>query len=368
MTIHEKPPAAFPFVRSEGGPYEVGRAHGAAFGEQVLGSIELYKEMFDEVGMSTDEALTYVDVLADGVRAFDPALAEEMEGIAAGADVDPRLILMVNLRTDIIRMKEGEGDTARECTTAAILPQATANGHTLLAQNWDQRGRMQANTVIIEQHTTGEPALLFLTEAGSLFRHGLNDLGVGVVGNALRSDQEAKAVNGMPTPVARRRALRTGSLAEAQAAIDATPRAHSGNHIVADATGVAVDLETVPGRVFAVDPTEGIVVHANHFVNEEAVSCLVDEIRPAHPTTVDRYCNLRDALAADRGTLTVEAVMEALRNHVGFPKSVCSHTQDPASPKASWTLASSVIDLTERRMWTAPGPACIGTYTEYSFS
>jgi isopenicillin-N N-acyltransferase like protein len=181
------PPASFPSLRSEGPPREVGRAHGRAFGDQIAGSISLYRRKFDDIGLDWNRALDLAHRSGDFLRGLDHELAEELDGIAAGAEVDPREILTINIRTAVTRMVEAQSDEDHECTTAAVLPEATADGHTLLAQNWDQRGRCQENTVVIEQHIPGQPALLFVTEAGILFRHGMNDAGIGIAGNALRS-------------------------------------------------------------------------------------------------------------------------------------------------------------------------------------
>lgn len=169
-----------------------------------------------------------------------------------------------------------------------------------MGQNWDQSGVLQPNTVILEQHIPGQPALLFVTEAGILFRHGINDAGIGVVGNALRTDRESKADTGITSCVARRRALRHTTLAEAHAALTGTPQSHSGNHMLADAAGAAVDVEAIPGETFDVHPEGGILVHSNHFLNRTAQASVVDRGRVTHPDTLYRDCRVRDALAAKR--------------------------------------------------------------------
>jgi isopenicillin-N N-acyltransferase like protein len=361
------PPKQLRFLRSEGSPIEVGRAHGRMFGEEVLGSIGVYRRKFDEIGIGWERALQIAQRAGDYLRDLDAPLVEELDGIAEGAEVDPREILTINIRTGLTRMMEVAADEDHECTTTAVLPEATADGHTLVGQNWDQRGECQPNTVIIEQHVPGQPALLFVTEAGILFRHGMNDAGIGIAGNALRTDRETSADQGAPSPVPRRRALRFTNLADAQRAIDETPRSHSGNHLLADAAGAAVDIEAVPGQTFAVHPENGIVVHSNHFLNPEAQEVLVDRGRKTHPDTLFRDCRVRDALNERRGSITVADVQQALKDHDGYPVSVCRHP-DPNSSAIGYTLVSTVMDLTERRMWTAPGPACVGTYTEYAFS
>lgn len=365
-----QPPATFPFLRAEGTSFDVGRAHGAAFGEQISRSITLYREQFADLGFSWPDALELAARAGQQLASFDAALGSELDGIAAGADVDPRAIYAINVRTGVIRSSEAKDAKLfeAECTTSAVLPEATADGHTLLAQNWDQRLACQPNTVIIEQHTVGEPTILFVTEAGILFRHGMNDRGIGVVGNALRSDRELAGDAGLPAPVARRRALRTDNLADARRAIESTPRSHSANHLLADAAGAAVDLEAVPGEAFPVDPVNGVLVHSNHFQNEQACATLHDRGPSAHPDTLYRDCQVRDALNGNHGSVTIADVQEALKDHHGLPKAVCRHAEDYDAPKAGITVSSSVMDLNEGVMWNAPGPPCLNDYVAYQFS
>jgi isopenicillin-N N-acyltransferase-like protein len=361
------PPAALRFLRSEGLPRDVGRNHGRHFGDEVLGSIGVYKVKFEKMRLPWAQALGFAERTGALLRRLDPALAEELDGIAEGAGVDPREILVINIRTGLTRMIEVAAPEDHECTTVAVLGSVTADGHTLMGQNWDQSGVLQPNTVIIEQHIPGQPALLFVTEAGILFRHGINDAGIGAVGNALRTDREAKADNGVTSCVARRRALRHTNLADAHRALVSTPQSHSGNHMLADAAGAAVDVEAIPGETFDVHPEGGILVHSNHFLNKQAQANLVDRGPVTHPDTLYRDCRVRDAIAAKRGSITMEDIKAALQDHHGYPKSVCRHP-DPAADEIGYNLVSSVIDLNDRRMWTAPGPACVGTYTEYRFS
>jgi len=369
-TIDITPPVRFEFLRSEGSAREVGRQHGRTFGTQVRGSIGVYRNKFEKMGVPWAKALELAASSGETLRTFDPGLWDELTGIAEGAEVDLREIVVINIRTSITRMVEVAVAEDHECTSAAVLGEATANGHTLLGQNWDQSGVCQPNTVVIEQHIAGEPGLLFVTEAGILFRHGVNEAGVGICGNALRSDKEARADKGNPAPVARRRALRENNLQDAVKTLRETPRSHSANHMMADAGGHAVDVESIPGDTFELQPEGGILVHSNHFLHERAkASGLKDRGAISHPDSLYRDCRVRDYLSARRGSITVEDFKQALKDHHGHPLSVCRHPKPGATGDSiGYTLVSSVIDLNERRMWTAPGPACVGTYTEYKFS
>src|SRR5690606_25032155 len=122
----------------EGSPGEVGRAHGREFGTEILRSIGVYRDKFVEIGIEWPTALDLAVRAGEQLRDLDPALAAELDGIAEGAEVDPREIVIINIRTGVTRMVESQADEDHECTTAAVLPEVTADGHTLLAQNWDQ--------------------------------------------------------------------------------------------------------------------------------------------------------------------------------------------------------------------------------------
>ena len=73
----------------------------------------------------------------------DERYVEEMRGIADGAGVDVEDVLSINVRTEVMfaakaRQAEAAGheivDGARqgECSAFAVLPPASANGHTLV--------------------------------------------------------------------------------------------------------------------------------------------------------------------------------------------------------------------------------------------
>lgn len=366
-------PGEFPFVRSDGLADDVGRRHGEAFAEQIGGSIALYRRLFDERGLSWDQVIAAARDARDVVAEYAPDMAAEMAGIARGADVDPLAIVAINIRSGLIQRLEsrrpGSGTAGSlECTAGAVLPAASRDGRTLLAQNWDQLAACQPNTVVVEQHQHGLPALLYVTEAGILFRHGLNDLGVGVAGNTLRTTEEASAAAGVPAAVARRMALRHGTLAPARAEIERAPRSHAVNHLLASAEGEAIDLETVPSRCFAVEPDRGILVHANHFTNDEACATVTDPTPTLHPSTLHRQRCMRASLDDRHGSIEISDVQRALQDHDGLSNAVCKHPSAEATVEPSMTVASSVMDLTERTLWVAVGPACEGTYVSYRFN
>lgn len=370
MTIARdwNPPAAFPFARFEGGPRDVGLAHGRTFGDQVLGSIRVHRASIEKTGLPWADALVWAEKGRTLMQLVEPKLAEELDAIGEGVGVDHREIFAINFRVALSRVAMPAPVTEQhECTTAAAIGAVTADGHTLLAQNWDQNSDLQANLVVIEQRMPGQPGLLFVTEAGRLILHGMNDAGVGIVGNALSCDRpthpEQSAASG-----GRRRALRHTTMAAAHRTLIDSPHGTSANHMLADSTGVAVDIEAIPDDAFSIDPVGGVIAHANHFAHPVAKEMVVDKLLALHPNSIYREARVRTALTEKAGGITIAHIQDALRDHHGHPVSVCSHPHPNSSGGTSHTLASTIMDLNDLKLFSAPGPTCLGTYTEHRFS
>ena len=79
----------------------------------------------------------------DAIDAFDVELLPEIEGIAEGAGVPAEHVLAINLRTELMYGLDARGRAAGnrpgvgECTAIAVAGEASADGHVLVAQNWD---------------------------------------------------------------------------------------------------------------------------------------------------------------------------------------------------------------------------------------
>lgn len=367
--FHVTPPAAFRMVRSEGNPHDVGLNHGRMLGDLIAQSLAYYRNRLARLGLSWEQVLTHAAQGEAVIAGFDPRIATELRGIAEGAEVQLREIYALNIRTPLARIAQPQAALAEthECTTGAVCGDLTVNGHHYLLQNWDQKADLQAVTAVFEQHIAGEPALLYVAEAGRLIQHGLNAHGVGVCGNQLTAKVDARMENAGLGALARRRALRHSTLDAAVKAIHDTPRAISQNHLLGDRSGRALDLEVTPDKIYEVSPVAGILAHANHFEHEDAGRDFEDLGRSLHPHSLHRSRRLGEVLAPLAGKIGLPELKTALADHYGDPDGICRHphgTQD----ELGHTLASTIIDLTEASLTTAPGPACVGTYTRYSFS
>ena len=309
----------FPVHRSdEATAAQRGEAFGRAMATEVQHTVAVYRRMFDERGVAVPDSLPP---------------HEEIDAIAHGADVDPRFLRAVNARTELL-------NGADECSVQG------AGG--LLAQNWDWHPDLAASTVIwIVEHDARWFATV--TEAGILAKIGLNDAGLGVCLNILRTTADG-GTHGTPIHILLRTVLETASTVDEaiELLISATVTASSA--VTVATPGDVAHVELSPGGANVLRGAVG--AHTNHFIVPPKAG--TDVMATESPTTHQRL-----------EVVKTQPLLDALRSHDGHPKGVCRHV-DPDDPWVDQTItvASVVMDLEKRRLHVAAGPPCSHAHRE----
>lgn len=368
--------AAFPHVRVSGGARERGRAYGEQARKRISTSIHAYEEVFRAyAGWSWSEVRREAARYEASIAAFDERYVDEMRGIAEGADVDLEDILSINVRTEVMfaakaRAAEGAGVSAGgprqgECTAFAVVPEASATGHTLIGQNWDWLLHCFDTVVVLEAEQEEGPNYVSVVEAGLLAKTGMNSSGLGVATNALVTEDD-RGEPGVPYHVLLRAFMDCETISDALSAAQRAPRSSSANYLLAHRDGMAVDIEAAPGdfsRMFLLFPDDGMLAHTNHFrspaFDRKDVSLWV---MPDSPFRLER---LRAAVERASPELTLDTFREVLADHANFPSGVCCHPDDRMEPfDQGSTVASVLMDLDEARMWVADGRPCTAPFRE----
>ena len=119
-----------------GAPFDRGRQHGTKVREMVRGGIGFYVRMWAQgTGKSRQEVLELTAGFGSEIAAFDSANFEEIEGVAAGAEVTVPEVLLINARYELTLATvfgDGNGGVPEECTFLGAEPAATESGHTLI--------------------------------------------------------------------------------------------------------------------------------------------------------------------------------------------------------------------------------------------
>ena len=177
----------FKEITVRGTPYERGFAYGQLCRDEVALSIKSYQMLFEGTkGISWEDARKISEYYLSLTGDFAPDYAEEMRGIAEGANVHMLDIAALNARTEIM-YAQTESEDANECTTLSLMAPATEGGRVIAAENWDYSKQLRDSVVIVHVYQDDKPDFVMVAEAGMIGGIGMNDRGISVMLNALRA-------------------------------------------------------------------------------------------------------------------------------------------------------------------------------------
>lgn len=361
----------FPLIDLSGAPAERGYTYGAAARDRIRKGVAHYgaqiSNAVERVGLPA-LASRFVQV----IESFDSDYLIEMRGIANGAGVNFEDVLLLNARTEIVKLAERMTDLSQDdppdgCTTVAVLPEVSREGRLVHAQNWDWKAACAETCVVLRIRRDDGPDVLTFTEAGALGRSGTNSAGLGLTGNYLQSDRDYRG-EGVPLALIRRKALECAHLAEAIRVVRETPTAASSNMTLSHADGVVLNFEKAPEEAFHTHPEGGLFVHANHWTSPAALARLVDTGLREAPDSLYRDSRVHAALFPKRPDISEDDVVAALADNWQSPFSVCRPPRPGMGGAITATVAMIVIDPAKAAMRIAPMPAAGISLTEYALS
>jgi isopenicillin-N N-acyltransferase like protein len=354
----------FPLIRIQGPPRERGRQYGRAAADRIRKGIGHYSAQVARYQLSRDDIAGLADAYLPIIERFDCEYVEEMRGIAEGAGTTFEEVLLINARTEILKLAEkphlrdrltaaGETDG---CTAVVVMPEATVDGQLIHAINWDWKLECVETGVVLQVSRDDGPDILTFTEAGALARSGLNANGVAITGNYLESERDYQDV-GVPLPLIRRKALEADNLAQAMRAVYSTHKSASSNMIVSHGGGIAINFECAPNETFQVLPHEGLLVHANHWLSPVALSKLQDYGIQNMPSTLLRQQRAESLLRRKLGRITPSCVTEVLQDDFESPWSLCQPPRSNAAGVETATVARIVMQPALGQMRVTPLPS-----------
>ena len=338
-------------------PFDRGGQYGSQARDKIRAGVENYRRYFEGTGRTWEETKHYAAAYLPEIREAMPEILEEAKGLAEGAGVSLEELMVLNTRYEITQYPLRPA----ECTTAAVLPEASADGRTYLIKNWDYRPGVLDKIVIVHLTQPDGTRILGLTEAGQLIREGFNSNGVGLCNNMIESIYDTFGT-GIPVTFLRRRVLASRTFEEAYGWLIHSKRCVSNNMLLVDGRrGRAVDIEARPGGADVLRPVDGILTHANHFVASPQLDRLTQ--RPKN-----RDNRLEYLLRRSRGSIGVDTIRECMKDHEYYPQAICNHDNDPGKDPMSglMTVASLICDFRENTAYICKGNPCKGAYYPYT--
>ena len=367
----ERPIPSCPLIEISGSSRERGRQYGEQARDRILRGIEHYSLQLETNQLGWPEITHIVKTFEPTIASFEPAYLEEMRGIAEGANVAYEAVVMLNARTEILkiadRRKKGLPSEIDPdgCTGVVAMPEATRDGRVIHAQNWDWKAECAETAVVVRVLRDDGPDLLTFTEAGGLARSGMNSAGISITANYLESDRDYLRL-GVPLALLRRKALEQQQLALAMRIIYCTPKSAANNVMVSHVGGIAIDFECAPDETFQIHPQRGVIVHANHFQSATALSKIKDMGVVNTPDSLYRDLRVRQLVEPHIGHLTRDHIKEALFDDFESPWSVCRPPRPNSSSNLSATVAMVVMEPALGVMEVAVLPALNRDFQTYT--
>jgi isopenicillin-N N-acyltransferase like protein len=322
-------------------PFERGRDFGQAHADQIKRTLELYERLFETVaGKPIDSTAWGTSALA-AVRDWWSDGAQEIEGIAEGAGLEPAAVAVLNSRTEILAAARS---VASECSAVVLL--GPTGQKPVAVQTWDWHEEFADSWLVWTiRHPDGR-MVRTLTEYGVLGKIGVNSQGVGLLLNILHHESDGPPI-GVPIHVLARRILDDAAdpLRAAELMGSARLSASSALTVVATEGGekTAFTVELNPRGPGYVLPEDGVLAHTNHFLSQPAA--WGDRETTIGPDSFFRYEILTRRLH-ERQPVTASDLIDSMATHLGAGGALCCH----ASPNAAFgerygTLATVVLDV-----------------------
>ncbi|MEJ2639326.1 MAG: C45 family autoproteolytic acyltransferase/hydrolase [Desulfosarcinaceae bacterium] len=350
-------------VECRGSAREAGRQYGEACRKSVHNAVEVLTVIQNHgpipVGRDRIEAAALKYLPA--AEAYDPDTIAFIRGQAQGAGLDFGAVLALHCLLEVMVNYQ---NLAALCTSFAVGGALTRDGGPLIGQNVDWHPDAPVDLARIHREDGGRLLALFLC---GVPYYTLTSAGLANCANMTLNMQQCAAPH-LPVGLYLPRVLRQpdASSAVAQLKTVATGLAF---FLFADAGGGILGLESVANRHQVIEPQNGVVAHANHYETAAFQSGdLYPHVVPCSPARSRRMRSLIEGelTETEDEALTAETMMAILRDHQGYPHSICRHV-DPhqTAGMPSLTNASIVMLPREGRMFVAAGPPCENDYQRF---
>jgi isopenicillin-N N-acyltransferase-like protein len=333
-------------VHASGSPRELGRQYGSAVGPLAHEVLELRMGHSTKHAARSDvlrRALDYVPF----VEAYAPELLEEVQGLAAGAELAFEEAFFLQVASELDRPAD-EGCSAIGSAHTAAGP--------LVAQNWDTDPAYLGKEVVVHLTPDDRPPLMMFAPAGVIGYIGLNAHGVGHANNTVYLGTREPGLTGY---FVTRKLLGFATVREGLDWLRGIPLGSVASYMLGDASGTIVDIELSGGSFREID--RRLQAHTNHYLRAPLpADSGATQAMVMKPDSLDRLARLEDLLA----TGNEDEIMLALRDHDGFPRSICRHEGDGGTV----TTASIVLHLARREMLVCAGNPCTHPYQLFSLN
>jgi len=312
-------------ISVDGTPEEIGFQTGTLLKDEIQQNSEFYIAYILEK-MSPQQLSKAVLYFKSLLEKFCPHLLIEIEYMANAAEIKPEYLVAMNARTELLL-----SPNYNECTAIAFPKQG------ILAQNWDWSSKLEDNSVVIEITKPNGLKIIQLTEAGVCGKIGMNNYGIGITLNILRTLD--RNLTGVPVHIIMRCILECQTFEEVISVVKSFTKGTSSNIIILNSdNSINVEYGGQAWKLFNIE--NDFYVHTNHFIHIEGIS--VDENSMVN--SLHRYNRTQEQLRENEQTVvSVKNILSDTQEvHSILSKYISSLDKNMGD---TGTLATIVMDL-----------------------
>ena len=347
-----------PVLLLEGTARQLGRLHGQGARDEIRFNLAAVRR---DIAADAQRGRRYdYDAALDRNLGFlareSPEVLDEIHGIAEGADLPFREVLLLNVPLFIAAQF-----LPQDCTQVLLMPPATADGRTHLAKTRDLGNGGFKQVVLHRRYPDGQE-LIEVHTAGSVTwpGSGLNSHGVAISTSGVWSRRTVVDLDRIGRAwflINSHLLLRESrTLDELWHRLQVHPRVTGLNIVAADRAGGAAFEATADGAVRH-PAANGVIVRSNHYL---APALATFSPQPdEHPSSYHRYATATAKIRARHGAWRVEDLIDLLGDHRGYPqRSICRHAEGGVGAD---TVYASIATLPGGRFWTILDHPCQAT-------
>ncbi len=347
------------FLTIDGKPYDRGLQHGQAMRYVIQSGMARWKQWIGEVLEQSDPEIEIAEFVQGtdfmgAIQKHTPDLYRELQGIAAGAQVDFNTLYAYNMFDEFLSFTIKKYRLGF-CTGFGVYGRKDMPN--IIGQNNDlPRFFDGTQTLLRIKGVDGSQTYVF-TFAGLLANNGLNDASVGCTINIMPTRLSGE-LDGLPMPYMVRGILARKTRREAVEFVKSVSKyAGPMDYIIGDPTGVTV-VETGKDYFKTHETYKGekYIPHTNHPLD------MTPQIKPGEASkSPERLAKLVEMIGGRVDKINVSETRKIFRSRPILK----NYQTDPTFP----TLESIIIELdpANPRLQIAPGPPDMYKYNSFDF-
>ncbi len=365
-----------PVIEISGEPYDLGFQHGKICKYMITKiADEFIQKLVEITGVEKskiiDEALKYEKAILGQIG---DEYIEEMKGIADGAEVDYKNILILNCGWDLLNsLPTPETHPSYMCSSFSSFADDTRNGNLICGHNDDGARNIDQFLVLLKATPAKGRSFAAPVVPGYIGYHRMwNDSGTVLFGLSLEKGVKDEVFDyNIPMWVLLRHLIQyKESTDEIVQGLAEYPPPTAFNFLISDKTASVKICHVAANNIVKISPEGSTAVLTNH--------ALVDDIKPVlvmrdHPSSTDyRFQTVKRFLDGKKGKIDVKAGKEALSSHYDsstkkyYPSAntPCSHHEYEG--KMAGTVSTVVIEIKEKQLsaYISLGNPCENRWTE----